>query len=234
MNLLVAAGAGAALRRRRAGVLLLWAGLAGLWLFSLPVVSGSLIALLEAGLPSQGSTGSADAPQAIVILSGDQQRVWDNGRIGWRVGALTLEREAAGAVLARRTHLPVLVSGGSIRDGAPALAEQMALSLSQDFAINVQWRDIESQDTWQNAVQSAAILRPQGIGRVYVVTHAWHMRRALLAFRRAGLQAVPAPVLIDAKPDLSAGAFLPSAKAWQESYWAVHELVGWAWYALHP
>jgi uncharacterized SAM-binding protein YcdF (DUF218 family) len=170
-------------------------------------------------------------PQAIVILSGDQAHIRIAGAKAWRVGALTLEREAAAAVLARQTNLPILVSGGTIRRGAPSLASQMVLSLRQDFATPVTWSEEESKDTWQNAVFSAAILRAHGIGRVYVVTHAWHMRRALVAFRHAGLDAVPAPVQIDDKPDFSAEAFIPAVRAWQDSYFALHELIGWAWYA---
>ena len=64
------------------------------------------------------------------------------------------------------------------------------------------------------------------------MTHAWHMRRALLAFRAAGLQAVPAPVQIDAGAEWSLGSFMPNPRAWQESYWAAHECVGWAWYEM--
>jgi uncharacterized SAM-binding protein YcdF (DUF218 family) len=78
------------------------------------------------------------------------------------------------------------------------------------------------------------MLRAQGIDRVYLVTHAWHMRRALLAFRRAGLLTTPSPVQRDAVPDLRVASFLPSARGWQESYYAMHELIGLAWYAVRP
>jgi uncharacterized SAM-binding protein YcdF (DUF218 family) len=232
INLLVAACAGAALRRHRYGRVLLIGGLAGLTLFALPIVSGSLMAVLESGLAQ--SAPLADPPQAIVILSADQQRVWQDGGIAWRVGALTLQREQAGAALARRTHLPVLVTGGTLRPGAPSIASTMAASMAADFATPVRWREDVSEDTWQNAVFSAAILRAQGISSVYVVTHAWHMKRALVAFRRAGLQAEAAPVQIDAEPDFRASAFVPNTHGWQESNYMLHELIGWAWYSIKP
>ncbi len=232
LNLLVVSCAGAVMRHRRAGRVALPVGLAGLVLTALPVVSGSLIWLLEAGVPAL--TVPDAPPQAIVILSADQQPVWTGGTITWRVGALTLQREAAGAALARRTQLPVLVSGGLLRRGTPALAAVMAASMADDFAVQVRWREDASVDTWQNAFLSAAMLRAQGVSRVYVVTHAWHMRRALVAFRRAGLTAVAAPVQIDALPEWRATSFVPSLHAWQETYWAMHELIGWAWYAVRP
>ncbi len=232
INLLVFALVGAALHRRRGGRVLMAVSLVGLLLFALPAVSGCLIVLLETGFDKMPVP--ALPAQAIVILSADQQRVITPDGVGWHVGGLTLEREAAGVVLARQTHLPILVTGGVIRDHAPPLAEQMAANLDQAFLTQVQWREDRSVDTWQNAVFSAAILRAQGIDRIYLVTHAWHMRRALLAFRRAGLVATPRVVQRDAVPDLRTVSFLPSARGWQESYYAMHELLGWAWYAVRP
>ncbi len=224
--LLLTACAGLLFRRRWLSVF----GILGLLVLGLPVVSTNLLALLGQGLDTH--VDPAAPPQAIVILSGDQQRIETSLGTTWHVGMLTLQREAAGALLARRTHLPVLVSGGIIRTGAPALAAMMTGSMAEDFATPVHWAEDRSGDTWQNARESAAILRAQGIDSIYLVTHAWHMRRALLAFRHAGLRAVPAPVQIDAGAGWNAGAFTPNPRAWQESYWAAHELLGWAWYAL--
>ncbi|MEJ0049408.1 MAG: YdcF family protein [Rhodospirillales bacterium] len=212
--------------------MLLAVGLGGLTLLSLPVASGSLVALLELGLARPPPPGPP--PQAVVILSGDQQRTRVGNSTLYIVGPLTLEREQAGAALARRTGAPVLVSGGALHPWSPPLADLMAASLHQDFATDVRWRETQSIDTWGNAQDSAAILRAAGITRVWVVTHGWHMPRALVAFRRAGLDAVPAPVLIDAPPDFYAASFIPSARAWLESYYAMHELIGWAWYELRP
>ncbi len=233
LNFLVAATGGAIFRRRRIGRIFLAAGLAGLVLMSLPVVSGSLLRLTELGLGAAPPAGAAP-PGAIVILSGDLQPARFDGETTWRVGPLTLEREQAGAALARATRLPVLVTGGKIHPWAPTLASLMATSMVQDFGVPVRWQEAESVDTWENARDSAAVLRSAGITRVYVVTQAWHMRRALVAFRRAGLDPVAAPVLLDDVPQLHAFAFLPSVHAWEEGYFALHELIGLAWYEFRP
>ncbi len=231
LNCLVAACAGAVLHRRRAGRVLRAAGLAGLLLFSLPLVSGLLIVSLEGGLPIQPDP--ADPPQAIIILSADLTPVAVPGGVGFTVGRLTLERERAGAALARHVGLPILVSGGQVRLGAPTLAALMALSLHNDFGLAPQWLEDQSLDTWQNAARSAAILRAAGIDSAYVVTNAWHMRRALIAFRAAGFRVVAAPAMPDVPPRLALASLLPRIAAWQESYWALHEWIGCAWYALH-
>ena len=228
LNCLIAACAGAVLHRRRGGRLLLVGGLTGLVLLSLPFVSGTLTASLEGGLPTRPDP--AQPPAAIVILSGDQTEVAVPGGAAWTVGRLTLERERAGAALARRTQLPVLLSGGRIRYGAPSLAALMATSLHDDFGVDPRWLEDQSTDTWQNAADSATILRAAGISHIYLVTHAWHMRRALIAFRAAGLMAVAAPAMSDVSPRVVWRNFLPHVSAWQESYWALHEWIGCAWY----
>jgi uncharacterized SAM-binding protein YcdF (DUF218 family) len=232
VNCLFVACVGVALGRRRFGRPLAIAGLAGLLLFSLPIVATSLMAILEAGL--NPPPAPAAAPKAIVILSGDQTEI----RVGplnvYRVGTLTLEREQAGAVLARRTGLPLLVTGGALSTSSPPIGDLMTASMAQDFGLKVTWTERASADTWANAQDSAAILRKAGISSVYVVTHAWHMKRALLAFRRAGLTAAAAPVAVDAAPQWRASAFVPLPRCWLESYWAIHELIGWAWYAIRP
>jgi uncharacterized SAM-binding protein YcdF (DUF218 family) len=144
---------------------------------------------------------------------------------------LSLDRLRAGAALHRRTGLPILVSGGPTL-GEETLAEMMALSLEQDFHVDVRWKEDRSLDTWHNAEYSAAILHQAGISRVYLVTHFWHMRRALLAFRHFGIDAEPAPVRPPGTPELTATALIPQTSAWQASYYAVHEWIGLAYYAL--
>ncbi len=230
LNLLIAACAGALLWRRRVGRWLLRAGLLGLVLLSLPYVSGNLIASLERDLPTMVDAG--DPPGAIVVLSANSELVLTPQGPGVTVGRLTLERERQGASLARASGLPILVSGGQLGPGEPSIASLMAASLQVDFGIHAQWQEASSLDTWQNAAFSAGILRAADVGTVYVVTHAWHMRRALIAFRAAGLHAVAYPVWREAPPRLQWIEFLPRVAAWEQSYYAIHEWIGCAWYGL--
>lgn len=212
------------LLRGRAGRALALLALVALVLLSLPVVSMALLASLD--VPPDA--GAGPPPQAIVVLGGDVDR--EDGPPGASLGSLSLERVRAGAVLHRQSGLPVLVTGGIVDDLPLTVGALMAESMAADFNVPVRWTEAASPTTWENAEYSASMLSAAGIGRVYLVTHAWHMRRSLLAFRRAGIDAVPAPVRPDPWPKLRASEFLPRTSAWVSSFYAMHEWVGLAYY----
>lgn len=215
-------------RHRRSARVLLCIGMVGLTVLGLPLVPNVLIAALEQNLPVNPP---ADAmPRAIVILGGDLSRT---GTAPYALpGFLTLDRLRAGAALQRRTGLPILVTGGIVQPNRPAVATVMAESLRNDFQVPVAWIEDTSEDTWQNAAFSADILKKQGISSVYVVTQGWHMRRAMLAFRHAGLIATAVPTSIETPIDPIGWDFLPRASSWGWSYYALHEWIGCAWYAI--
>ncbi len=186
--------------------------------------------LLMAALAAPASPALGPAPEAIVILSAEAVRAPEG--LDLNPGLLSLDRLRAGAALHRRTDLPILVSGGSFAGSVTSLGAMMARSLEQDFRVDVRWQETKSRDTWENAEFSTAILRQAGISRAYLVTQSWHMRRALLAFSRFGLDVTPAPAHPDVPPRLTVGDFIPRASAWQDSFYAMHEWVGWAYYKL--
>lgn len=208
----------------------LWVAVLGLIAFAMPAVSDGLLIALETGLDTTPPAG--DPPQAIIILGGEVARI-GGPTPGTRVGPLTLERLRTGAALQRRTGLPVLVTGGVTQPGAPPVGALMAESLADDFRVPARWVETRSRDTMENATDSAAILLPAGIHSVYVVTHPWHMRRALDSFARTGLRATPAPTPLDSDTPPQLPDFLPRATIWQSGYFAAHEWIGRAWYALH-
>ncbi len=195
---------------------------------SIPLVANALLSSLGAGPATPGPP-----PRAIVILSADGIRIddiADQGAADLEPGPLTLDRIRAGAALARSTGLPILVSGGSAGEAHTPLGAMMADSLRDDFRIPARWEENRSVDTWQNAAFSAEILRGEAIERVYLVTHAWHLPRAMIAFRRAGLDPVPAPVRPPHLWPVTWHELLPRSSSWYNSYIALHEWVGLLYY----
>lgn len=223
VNLLVPCAAGLLLwrSRPRAARWLLAAGLAGLLVLSLPIVSRALIISLETNLPL--SPPAAGPPGAIVILSAEALR--NNGVL--EPGPLTLERLRAGAALHRSTGLPVLVTGGKADyDDDGTLAATMVRSLRDDFHVPVRWVEDVSEDTRENAAFSAPLLLRDGVRSAYVVTHAWHIKRSVLAFAGTGIAVTAAPVRMDEGSRGYLSDFVPRARSWQDSYWALHEWAG--------
>ncbi len=214
--------------KRGLGMGLLSLSLLGLLVLSVPAVPALMIEALERDLPR--TPDPATPPTAIVVLGAEIRQTTDTPRIV--IGTLSLERLRAAAALQRRTGLPVLVSGGRMPHGSAAIADIMAESLSGDFQVPVRWRETRSIDTWENAHMSAEILRAEGIKSIYLVTHAWHMRRALLAFRDTGLTVVAAPTPPGIPMGLVLEDFIPHESVWGVSYYALHEWIGYLWYAI--
>lgn len=212
--------------RRRTGMALATAGLCGLLLLSMPAVSDRLLAGLETGLPT--NPPAADPPQAIVVLTADAVR----DSLGLDVGSIGLERARAAAALHRRTGLPVLVTGGPVLGSDDTLGASMARVLANELATPVRWVEPRAMDTAENADFSAAILKSNGIRSVYVVTQAWHMRRALIAFERTGIRVTAFPVRLDTLPIGTLDELIPRPSAWMTSYFALHEWIGCAYYRL--
>ncbi len=220
-------------RRKPFGLAVATAAIGLVYLAAMPVTADLLIRGAEATAFDEPMLPSDKPPEvipgAIVVLSAEARRS-DVPGVPDTVGRLTLERLAEAARQERRLGLPILVSGG----GPPgaSLAMLMGRALQEDFRVPVQWREERSQNTFENALYSAEILRSAGIGAALVITHRWDMARALWSFRAVGYPVVPSPVPEGATPSLSAAAFLPQVPALLKSYYALHELIGLAWYRV--
>ena len=78
----------------------------------------------------------------------------------------------------------------------------------------LKWTERDSRDTRENAIRSVALLKQAGVTRAVLVTHAWHMPRAMRLFNEAAggaIDFVAAPIGL--APITRGGAidWLPSA-----------------------
>ena len=171
------------------------------------------------------------APTAIVVLGGGRYSDAPEYRND-TVGRFALERLRYAAFLHRQTGAPILLTAGSVHgEGAPE-ADLMHTALTRDFKVPVKWTEGESRTTLENADKSLVILRAAGIKHIYLVTHAIHMRRSLLAFDNAGIRVTPAPIGFStlAPQERRIFGYLPSALAFSKSSAAIHEHIGYWWY----
>ena len=202
--------------------------LVGLYLLSTPAVANWLLRGVQAGAPLVELDADADA--IVVLSAGAYGYALEFG--GDTTSATTLERLRYAVRLHRRSGAPLLVTGGRGYGRHPPIGALMAEALMDSFGIAARWVETEAANTYQNAVNSAAILHPLGVTRVYLVTHAWHMRRAIAAFEALGFDVVPAPTRIAPPLAFSPPAFVPNAGSLGGSAIAIHEWIGLAWYRL--
>lgn len=217
----------------------LWALLAVTYLASTPFFSSELIAPLQPYPAVDPARPDPDAKAIVVLgagvyLSAPEYQAPGGPPFGIDVAdTLSLERIAYAAYLARATGLPILLSGGvGGTSNSRTVAEAMRITLARSFNLTPRWLEEQSKSTMENAEYSAQLLHKEGITKVYLVTHAWHMPRAMMAFERAGLKAVPAPTSFVPRSKMMWRDFLPSSKALHLTYFGVHEWLGLAWYRM--
>ncbi len=226
--LVFAAGLALIRRRPRTGRALLLTGAGSLYLLSMPLTGTTLLQNWESP-PAMPGGYPADA--AIVVLAGGQyHQAPEYG--GNTVNAMGLVRRRYAAALHRRSGLPLLVSGGNPDGAASSEAQAMQRTLENEFAVPVRWSESRSANTLENARYTREILAAENIRRVVLVTHAWHMPRARLAFERAGFEVIAAPTAHTTRGPASVLDLLPDAGALLKSALFFHEVIGVVWYRL--
>jgi uncharacterized SAM-binding protein YcdF (DUF218 family) len=210
------------------GVAVVIISAAALYLLAMPVASSWLLERVEASLPE---TPELRGAQAIVVLGGDVH-LGDGAAMPDSLGPLSVERVVYAAEAYRRLHLPVAVSGGRVLGSDATVGGLMKQALERDFAVPVTWNEDRSRTTQENALFTARLLRAEGIATVVLVSHAWHLPRALRAFERAGLQPLPWPGPRSVVRLRRIDDFLPSIAALHDSFYALHEMSGELYYRL--
>jgi uncharacterized SAM-binding protein YcdF (DUF218 family) len=196
---------------------------------STPLVSSFLLALAAA--EPMPRAGAAVEPQAIILVTADAR--WANSPTERdEPGPLTLERIVETARLYRALGLPVLVSGGIDRRSGRSLAVMASAVLEQDFQVPVRWREERSTNTFENAAFSATILSRDGVSKALVVAQDWDMPRLLWSFDQSGIGAVPSPAGVPSSgiSRVELEDFLPGYRGFQDSFYALHELLGLPYY----
>lgn len=225
--------------RPKLGRTFLWGLLAVVYLASTSFVAGELMAPLQPYGPLDLENLDPKVGAIIVLSAGvydsppEYQPSKGSSPVVDTAGNLTLQRLQYAAYLFRASGKPILVTGGPT-GAVPerSIADAMRETLERDFDVPVRWVEDRALTTRSNATFSSALLRDAGIDRAYLVTHAWHMPRAMLAFEGSTVTVVPAPTRFFSRAEPLWNDFIPSAHAFRATFYAVHEWLGLAWYRL--
>lgn len=122
-----------------------------------------------------------------------------------------------------------MYSGGLGHQAQPGATEAdvAAAVAAREFVRPLRWTEPKARDTRENALFSTTMLAGQGIEQVVLVTHAWHMPRALRAFRDAAVakdakwDVVAAPMGLSARVERPVLRWMPSS----EGQWLVRAVL---------
>jgi len=140
-------------------------------------------------------TSSIDAPYDVVVVLGGSMRYY-NGELDRPVYSSSVDRMLQAIALYKQGKVKkILLSGGSGRVLFPGERESAILAGILDNA-GIPPQDViienNSRNTWQNALESATLLKNGTFGsRVLLLTSAFHMRRSLACFAKAGIKCDP-------------------------------------------
>ncbi len=238
MLLLVLAGTRLILPRRRLGWLLVLLGAFGIWLSACAGIGDLLTRTLLHPPPALGSAQIAQlrrdvkAHQAlniVVLGAGREALAPEYGSASLK--HQSLERLRYGVWLSRETGAPVGFSGGIgwSQDVGPTEAEVAERVAAKDFGLPLEWIESQSRDTRENAIRTVALLKRAGVKRAVLVTHGWHMPRALRLFEAAAadqIEIVPAPMGLASLGQGPVLDWLPSAEGFARVRQVLRELLG--------
>jgi uncharacterized SAM-binding protein YcdF (DUF218 family) len=118
--------------------------------------------------------------------------------LGCGVRSRLVRRVECGVRLYHAGAAPLLLLSGGGRGAEPEAAIMRRLALAAAVPDRALLVEPNSRNTWENARESAWLLRQRGLRRVVLVSDRPHLPRAALLFRLAGLEiagrgGVPSP-----------------------------------------
>lgn len=227
--------------RRSIAWLTLLIGAALLWLSSSAAVAEWLERSLLRPPPALSAERIAELKKsvaggrkvAIVVLGGGREMLapeYALSNLNW----ISLQRLHYAVWLSRQSGVPMLFTGGigHAQSVGVSEAETAARIAERDYGRALTWTEAESRDTRENASRTIALLKPAGIAELVVVTHGWHMRRALRAFEAESQRAdvamriTAAPMGLAASSEHAVLRWMPSARGSARVRFVLHELAG--------
>ena len=165
---------------------------------------------------------------AIVVLGGGRRVASPEFGLEDNVSPYTLERIRYAARLAKQLEFPILLTGGRPDIETTPEAVLMNQVMIEEFEYPVQFLEPRGRNTAENAINSNALLKKNNINTVILITHAWHMKRALAHFKATGLNVYPAPIgFINKHPSFKnkIRRYYPSSEGLKRSNMAIREYV---------
>jgi len=200
-----------------------------IYFFSLPPIAYFLTKPLQKYPPVSIQQIKQSGAQAILILSSGRRTQaieYNNQDVP---NAFYFERLRYGAWLHKKTKLPIFITGGLEKKKLSEIGRDF---LAQNWYIKTQDIENQSTTTWENALLSERMFKRHKINSIVLVSHAWHLPRAMKAFNKTQLNVLPAGTVYLSNYQFIWQDLLPSINALHQNYYALHEWTGRAWYSF--
>lgn len=202
-----------------------------LWIISAGPVADRLMAPLETGVHVE-SPGPGKMDAIVLLGGGIYDGVPDLSGLG-APGEDMLARIVCAVRAYRQQPVPIVVAGGS----PPEFTTPEAVVVRRfllDLGVPMEHIVLEdkSRDTLENARNVAVICKERDYRRLLVITSAYHVRRARLAFAAAGLEvaAIGANFRSATTRQYGWASWLPSAEPLETVWRAGREYIGLLYY----
>jgi uncharacterized SAM-binding protein YcdF (DUF218 family) len=192
---------------------------------SIAVVGDALLGPLERRYPPLSPDTLAPAVRYVVVL-GAGYAPRDGVPITAALARDGLVRAVEAVRLARRRDdVQLIVSGGAPPGQSPSALGYA--ELARDLGIR-QSSIVVLDTALDTRAEARAIAPVVGSAPFVLVTSAYHMPRAMLEMRRAGVEPIPAPTdqMVDGSSGGSVLAWLPNSAALRKVERALHEYIG--------
>lgn len=194
------------------------------WLLSMPVVGDKLLAQLQYDqFVSESEIEAFEADAIVVLVSGvypepnefHQATVLPNVTLRLRYSVL----------LAKKFNLPLIISGNSSEKLGYSAAGLAAKVAAEEFDYQNIVLEEHSNNTAMHPQMLAPIFSDRDWHKLILVTHSWHMPRALKAFSQSPLEVLPAPMGTTSTGTAGEGLsrYLPNMWAFQRSFHYLNE-----------
>ena len=198
---------------------------------STPLGAGALVRIEEQRAPPP-SACAAPQPTTVVLLAGGARRVARAADDDQALHAASLRRTlAAVALMHHLNNAQLVITGTSDNQNAPVSVLMADLAHQLGVPAAAIRTETTARTTWQNA-QRVRALAPPLPKRIWLVSSALHLPRAMIAFRAAGFDPCAYPAAFVSTPFGGPRDLLPSGAAIGNAEAVLHEWVGEAVYRL--
>jgi uncharacterized SAM-binding protein YcdF (DUF218 family) len=162
-------------------------------------------------------------PTAVVVLGGGT-----NSNDLLKASPDAFKREIYGLILAKKNNLPFIFTGGGIKTKEAKNIKKDIKLITKTCNCKIKaYFENRSLDTYENAKFTAKLFKKIHLNKkIYLVTSAYHIKRAIILFKYFGFKIIPKPVGFFYNDDYTFWDIFPKMKNLFHSYKVIHEYFG--------